>query len=197
MKISSKLLVTMVGLAILLLAGTTWAVAQEKPMALNDLACTAGQIAKFDGKVWACSNDLTTLQAQLDAVQEKVDPVAEFKKVVFAVDEAMKAADVNRLMQFYADDVVTLLPNLPPLKGKEAVRADWQNFFNTYTLKRDSQLVYVDVSGDSAVRRMEWTNTLTPKDGSEQVVETGTCVVGFKKIGGEWKIVWEIASVFE
>lgn len=197
MKISSKLLVTLVGLAILVLAGTTWAMAQDKPVALNDLTCAAGQIAKFDGKVWACSDDLTTLQAQLEAVQEKVDPVAEFKKIVFAVEEAAATANVDRLMQFYADDVVTLLPGVPPLRGKEAVRADWENFFNTYTLKRNSKLVYVDVSGDSAVRRMEWTNTLTPKAGGEQVVETGTCVVGFKKIGGEWKIVWEIASVFE
>lgn len=197
MKISPKLLVVMIGLAILLLAGTTWAVAQEKPMVLNDLTCTAGQIAKFDGKVWACSDDLTTLQAQLEAVQEKVDPIADFKKVVFAVEEAAKAGDVDRLMQFYADDVVTMLPGMPPLKGKEAVRADWQNFFNTYTLKRDSKLVYIDVSGDSAVRRMEWTNTLTPKAGGEQIVDTGTCVVGFKKVGGEWKIAWEIASVFK
>jgi ketosteroid isomerase-like protein len=197
MKISPKLVVAVVGLAILLLAGTTWAMAQDNPMALNDLTCTAGQIAKFDGTVWACSDDLATLKAQLEAVQLKVDPEAEFKKVVFAVEEAMKAADVDRLMEFYADDVVTMLPGLPPLRGKEEVRADWENFFNAYTLNRDARLVYTDVSGDSAVRRMEWTNTLTPKGGSEPIVDTGTCVVGFKKIGGEWKIVWEIASVFE
>lgn len=197
MKISPKLVVTMIGLALLLLAGTTWALAQDNPMALNDLTCAAGQIAKFDGKVWVCSDDLATLQTQLEAVQLKVDPVAEFKNVVFAVEEASDAGDLDRLMEFYADDVVTMLPGMPPLRGKEAVRADWENFFNTYTVKGDSNLVYVDVSGDSAVRRMEWTNTLTPKDGGEQIVETGTCMVGFKKIGGEWKIVWEIASVFE
>lgn len=197
MKISPKLIVTMIGLAVLLLAGTTWALAQDNPMALNDLTCAAGQIAKFDGTVWACSDDLATLQAQLEAVQLKVDPEAEFKTVIFAAEEAMKAADVDRLMEFYADDVVTMLPGLPPLRGKEEVRADWENFFNTYSLNRDAKLVYANVSGDSAVRRMEWTNTLTPKDGSEQIAETGTCVVGFKKIGGEWKIVWEIASVFE
>ncbi|NJN98760.1 MAG: DUF4440 domain-containing protein [Anaerolineales bacterium] len=197
MKISPKLLTVMIGLGVLLLAGTTWAVAQDNPIALNDLTCAAGQIAKFDGKIWSCSDDLTILQAQLEAVQLKVDPVAEFKNVVFAADEAIKSGDVDRIMQFYADDVVTMLPGRSPLKGKEAVRADWEEFFNAFTLKRDAELVYVDVSGDSAVRRMEWTNTMTSKDGSEQIVETGTCVLGFKKVGGEWKIAWEIATVFE
>ena len=166
-------------------------------MSFDDLTCTAGQIAKFDGTAWACANDLMELQAQLDAVQMQVDPEAQFIEAVFAVEEAAQANDVDRLMEFYADDVVTILPGLAPLEGKDAVRADWEYFFDTYTYDRDSELVYADVSGDKAVRRMAWTNTLTPKDGSDPIVETGNCVVGFKKVGDEWKIAWEIASTYE
>jgi uncharacterized protein (TIGR02246 family) len=193
---SPKFLTIAALLVIVLLAGTTWAFAQDTIMDLSDLTCTAGQIAVFDGTTWACGDNLMEMQAQLDAVQIKIDPEAEFKEVVIAYEEAYKAGDVDKLMQLYSDDVVTMLPGLPPLEGKEAVRADWEYFFDTYSLERDAELVYMDVSGDRAVRRMEWTNTLTPKDGGEPFAETGTCVVGFKRIDDEWKVVYEIASVY-
>ena len=197
MKNSPKFLVVTMAMVVVLLGGATWAFAQERVMSFDDLACTAGQIAKFDGTAWACADDLMELQAQLEAVQMQVDPEAQFTEVVFAVEEAMQTGDVDRLMEFYADDAVTILPGVPPLEGKDAVQADWEYFFDTFTLDRDSELVYVDVSGDSAVRRMEWTNTLTPKDGSDPIVDTGNCVVGFKKVDDEWKIAWEIASTYE
>jgi uncharacterized protein (TIGR02246 family) len=184
-------------LVIALLAGATWTFAQEEATGFDALACSAGQIAKFDGAAWACADDLANMQAQLDALAMKVDPEAQFTEVVFAVEEAVQAGDVDRIMEFYADDVVTILPGVPPLVGKDAVRADWDYFFDTYTLDRDAELVYVDVSGDTAVRRMAWTNTLTPKDGGDPIVDTGNCVVGFKKVNDEWKIAWEIASTYE
>jgi uncharacterized protein (TIGR02246 family) len=184
-------------LALALVGGTTWASAQDTDMGLNDLTCAAGQIAKFDGAAWSCSDDLAEMQAQLDAMAMKIDPEAQFTEVVYAVEEAVRSNNVDRVMEFYADDVVTILPGMPPLEGKEAVQADWEYVFDTFTLDRDSELVYINVDGDSAVRRMEWTNTLTPKDGSEPIVETGNCIVGFKKIDDKWKIAWEIAATYE
>lgn len=122
---------------------------------------------------------------------------AQFIEVVMAFEEAYKANDVDRIMEFYADDVATFLPGLPPLEGKEAVRTDWEYFFDTFTLKRESELVYVNVDGGSAIRRMKWTNTLTPKDGGDTIVDTGNCIVGYKKVGDEWKIAWEMAATYD
>ena len=186
MKNSPKFLMVTMTLVVVLLGGATWTFAQERVMSFDDLTCTAGQIVKFSGTAWTCADDLMELQAQLEAVKMQVDPEAQFTEVVFAADEAIQSGDVDRIMDFYADDVVTILPGIPPMEGKDAVRADLEYFFDTFTLDRDSELVYVDVSGDSAVRRMEWTNTLTPKDGSDPIVETGNCVVGFKKVDDEW-----------
>jgi ketosteroid isomerase-like protein len=197
MKNSPKFLVVSIALVIVLVAGATWTFAQEEATGFDALACTAGQIAKFDGTAWACADDLMNLQAQLAAMQMQLDPEAQFTEVVFAVEAAAQSGDVDRIMEFYADDVVTILPGMAPLVGKEAVRADWEYFFDTFTLDRDAELVWVDVSGDTAVRRMEWTNTLTPKDGSDPIVDNGNCIVGFKKVGDEWKIAWEIASTYE
>jgi uncharacterized protein (TIGR02246 family) len=184
-------------LVFVLLAGATWAFAKAETAGFQDLACTAGQIAKFDGTAWACADDLADMQAQLDAMAMKVDPEAQFIEVVYALEDAYKANDVDRIMEFYADDVVTILPGIPPLEGKEAVRADWEYMLDTYKLDREAELVYVNVDGDSAVRRMEWTNTLTPKDGGEPIVESGNCIFGFKKVDDEWKLAWEIAATYE
>ena len=115
MNISSKFLVVAVALMLALLGGATWAFARNSATNFTDLTCTAGQIAKFDGAAWACADDLAEMQAQLDEIAIKVDPEAEFIQVVYALDDAYKANDADRIMEFYADDVVTLLPGRPPL----------------------------------------------------------------------------------
>lgn len=196
MNIQSKILVAVVALVLVLGGGAAWALAQNSPTGFTDLTCTAGQIARFNGTAWVCADDLTELQAQLEVMAMKVDPEAQFTQVVYEVEAAAEAKDLDRLMEFYADDVVTILPGVPPLEGKAAVRADWENFFNTFDLDREARLVYVHVDGDTAVRRMEWTNTLTPKDGGETIIDTGNCIVGFKKVDDEWKIAWEIAATY-
>ena len=197
MKVFSKFLVVAVILTLVLVGGATWALAQDTNMGLNDLTCTADQIAKFDGTAWTCADDLVEMQAALDAMAMKLDPETQFTEVVYALEDAYRSNDVDSVMEFYADDVVTILPGMPPLEGKEAVRADWEYVFDTFELDRDSELVYANVDGDSAVRRMEWTNTLTPKDGSDPIVDTGNCIVGFKKVGDEWKIAWEMAATYD
>ena len=52
------------------------------------------------------------------------------------------------------------------------------------------------IAGETATRTGEWTQTLTPTDGSEPIVETGRCVLGFKKVDGEWKVAWEIWNTY-
>lgn len=196
MKTSTFLVITVL-LVPILLGGATWAFAQNSTVNTIDLTCTAGQIAKYDGTAWACADDLIEMQVQLDTIAMKVEPEAQFIEVVTALEDAVKANDVDRIMKFYADDVVTILPGLAPMEGKETVRADWEYFFDTYKLDRESELVYVHVDGDTAVRRMEWTNTLTPKDGGTPFSETGNCVLGFKKLDNEWKLAWEIATTYD
>ena len=75
--------------------------------------------------------------------------------------------------------------------GKEAIRADFEWFFGTFTVEqRDLEIVDIWISGNLATRRAEWSQTLN--DGSSSFTEFGKCVVGFKKMGNEWKVIWEI-----
>lgn len=197
MNVSLKILLVAVVAGLTLMLGAAWAFAQGNTPGFGDLTCATGQIAKFSGSAWACADDLAEMQAQLDDLAVKVDPEAEFIATVNAFEAAIKANDADRVMQFYADDVVALLPGMEPLVGKEAVRADWEATFDAFKLDREAELVYVNVDGDSAERRMSWTNTLTPKDGGEPIVLTGNCMLGFKKINGQWKTVWDMTHIYE
>jgi ketosteroid isomerase-like protein len=87
-------------------------------------------------------------------------------------------------------------PGFPVSTGKEAIEADLRAFFDEFDLEREFTLVDYEVTGEVATRTGEWTQTLTPKAGGDPIVETGRCVLGFKKVGDEWKVAWEIWNTY-
>jgi ketosteroid isomerase-like protein len=108
-----------------------------------------------------------------------------------AFEDAYAAGDVERLMECYADDAVSMPPGYPASVGKAAIKDDFEMFFEVFTVEeRDLEIVDIWISGDLAARRAEWSQTLN--DGSGSFTEFGKCVVGFKKIRNEWKVIWEI-----
>ena len=121
---------------------------------------------------------------------------AQVEAAVWTYEEAYQAGDVDKIMTLYADDVVSLPPGFPKTVGKADVEAGFREFFDTFSMKRDFELVNVDVFGDRATRLGEWTQTLTPKDGGEPIVETGRCILGYKQVGDEWKVAWEIWNTY-
>lgn len=123
--------------------------------------------------------------------------IEQFKKAVMAAEEAFQSGDADRALAFYADDAISNPPGFPAAVGKAALKANLVAFFNDYSMSRKFQLVAVDVSGDHATRQGEWTNILTPKAGGELITETGRCVLGWKKVNGEWKVAWEIWNTYE
>jgi len=123
--------------------------------------------------------------------------VEQFKKHVLEEEQVFQSGDVNRIAEYYADDAISNPPGVPVSTGKTAIKADLQAYFDTYAMKRDFKLISVDVAGDYATRYGEWSQTLTPKAGGDPVTETGRCVLGWKKVNGEWKVAWEIWNTYE
>lgn len=122
---------------------------------------------------------------------------AEFVAAVMAAEAAFQSEDAARAASHYAEDAVSMPPGFPPSYGREEIEADFQFLFDGFDLEREFTLADYEVSGNRGVRRAEWTQTLTPTDGGEPFVETGRCVLGFEKIDGEWKVVWEIWNTYE
>lgn len=126
------------------------------------------------------------------AVSEK----EQFTKVAMGLEEAYQAGDLDRTIAYYADDAISQPPGFPTSHGKEAIKADYKAFFDTYNLRRDFKLAGVTIDGNTATRFGDWTQVLTPKDGSAPTTEVGRCVVGFKKVNGEWKVAYEIWNTY-
>lgn len=118
----------------------------------------------------------------------------QIRAAVAAWEDAYADADVERLMDLYADDVVSMPPGYPTFPDKAALREDFEWLFNTFDIERDFNLADIKMSGNLATRRGTWTQKLTPKDGGEAITEAGKCVMVYEKYRNEWKIVWEIWS---
>ena len=118
----------------------------------------------------------------------------QIREVVAAWEEAYKAGDVDGLMELYADDAVDMPPGYPASVGKDAIRADFDWFYDNFTVvERPFEIVDIWISGNLATRRAEWSQTLQLKeDGEPLPPEFGKCIVGFEKFGNEWKIIYEI-----
>lgn len=134
---------------------------------------------------------ITEVQAVSRSVEE------EFTKAAMGFEEAYQQADLDRTIDFYTENAVSQPPGYRTDVGKEAIRASYQAFFETYDLKRDFKLAGIKIEGDTGTRFGEWTQVLTPKAGGDPITEVGRCVVGFQKIKGEWKVVWEIWNTYE
>lgn len=121
----------------------------------------------------------------------------EFTKAALGFEEAYQQADLERTINFYADNAISQPPGYRTDVGKEAIRASYQAFFDGYEFERDFKLAGIKIEGNTATRFGEWTQVLTPKDGGEPITEVGRCIVGFEKINDEWKVVWEIWNTYE
>lgn len=121
----------------------------------------------------------------------------EFVDTVMAHEEALQSEDAELTASFYAEDAVSLPPGFPASIGRETIQSDFEFLFDNYDIEREFELVAYEINGDTATRRGEWTQTLTPTDGSEAIVETGRCVLGWEKIDGEWKVAWEIWNLYD
>lgn len=130
--------------------------------------------------------------ALTDATQNE-----QFHETVMAAERAFQSGEVDKMIEYYAEDAVSMPPGFPASVGKEAIDADLRYFFGEYDLDRDFTLVDFEVTGETATRTGEWTQTLTPRGGGYPIVEVGRCIFGFKQIDNEWKIAWEIWNTYE
>lgn len=130
------------------------------------------------------------------AAQQGVEE-EQFVEAAMANEHAFQSGDVDQIIEFYAEDAVSMPPGFPISNGKETIEADLRFFFEEFSLDREFTLVDYEVTGEYATRTGEWTQTLTPKAGGDPIVETGRCVLGFKKVDNEWKVAWEIWNTEE
>ena len=103
-------------------------------------------------------------------------------------ENALKAGDIDLLMDCFLDDARAMPPETPALVGKPAIEAYFSDMFEQYAFQSEFEVVDVNVSGDYATQLGEWSNTRIPKAGGEPILEVDQCMFGYELVDGAWLI---------
>jgi uncharacterized protein (TIGR02246 family) len=110
-------------------------------------------------------------------------------------DAAFSAGDYERALSLFSEDAVFMPPGSPPVSIEE-VRSIYQVMFRDNTMQMASQAAEVVVSGDLAVVRASYEETITPTGEGEPTFMSGPWLIVLRKQSdGSWKGWHNIWSV--
>jgi ketosteroid isomerase-like protein len=109
---------------------------------------------------------------------------------------AINAGDVDALAAVYAGTAALLPPNLPPQRGRNAIRSFWAGFLNAYTVRFEIGSDTIEGRGDLAYNMGHYRFTAVPKSRADPgVADEGKFVEILKKQpDGTWKYVIDMYS---
>ena len=109
---------------------------------------------------------------------------------------AANAGDAEKIAAVYTEDGAVLAPNLPPQKGRDAVKAFWGGFLDAYTVRFEIASDTIEGRGDLAYNQGHYRFTAVPKaKGVPGVADEGKFLEILKKQpDGSWKYVVDMYS---
>jgi uncharacterized protein (TIGR02246 family) len=122
------------------------------------------------------------------------------KAQIRATDSAFAASvntgDLEGVTAVYADDASLLAPNLPPQKGRDAIRGFWQGFLDAYAVKFEVVSDTIEGRGDLAYNMGHYRFSAVPKaKGVPGANDEGKFLTVLKKQpNGKWKLVLDMYS---
>jgi uncharacterized protein (TIGR02246 family) len=122
--------------------------------------------------------------------------VAGIRSADSAFMAAANAGDADQVAEVYAEDGSVLAPNLPPQKGRDAVRAFWGGFLDAYTVRFEIASDTIEGRGDLAYNQGHYRFTAVPKaKGVPGIADEGKFLEILKKQrDGSWKYVVDMYS---
>lgn len=126
----------------------------------------------------------------LSACAPAVDIAAEtatFRARAEGIGDAEKRMAVDEALGFYHADAVVLPSGAPAIRGREAVRAMYQEYFASGMIKDfEASITHLEVaaSGDIAYEYGVNRFTLNTPDG--EMLDVGKYLAIWKKVDGEW-----------
>lgn len=107
--------------------------------------------------------------------------------------KSVTARDIERVLEYYADDAVWLVPKVP-MFGKDAIREFWERDFagTDYALTWEPTKVEVSQSGDLAYTLGKWSGEAKDEEGNIKALGGAYVAVWRKAPNGTWKLVIDI-----
>jgi uncharacterized protein (TIGR02246 family) len=121
---------------------------------------------------------------------------AKIRSVDSAFVAAANAGDAEAVAAVYSDDGALLAPNLPPQKGRVAIKAFWGGFLDAYTVRFEVASDTIEGRGDLAYNQGHYRFTAVPKaKGAPGVADEGKFIEILRKHpDGSWKYVLDMYS---
>ncbi len=122
---------------------------------------------------------------------------AQIRQLIAGWVKAVRAKDINGLMDYYAPDIL-LFDLAPPLeyRGTDAYRQNWEDWFATFQGPVGYEIRDLSITAGDEVAFCHSLNRIigTRTDGEEIDVWV-RATVGFRKTDGKWKVTHEHTSV--
>lgn len=120
--------------------------------------------------------------------------IAAIRAADSAFGASANAGDLDGVVAVYAADAALLPPNLPGMKGSEAIRTFWGGFLQAYTIAFELQADQIEGRGDLAYVVGRYRLSGTPKaKGPPPLKDEGKFVEVLKRQSdGSWKYAVDI-----
>ena len=137
----------------------------------------------------------TIMVAEAAMARDKMKATIERLNREYA--QVYNAGQLDKVLDFFADDAITLSPDQAPVRGRNALRRYYQEAFKREP-NRDLVLtsIRVEASGDILCDAGQWTQSLPTPDGKSQSF-TGYYLGVYRKIEGKWKVVANTFNVLQ
>jgi len=137
-------------------------------------------------------------QGEKVPVEPKTDVEADIqaiKDLIVEFNAVFNSADIDKILPYYADDVVRIPSNSPATVGKDAIRASYEQMFTEITIQEEYVVEDVQVDGDLAVAHVTFTYIATPKGGQDSIKSNGNEIMALRKQDNStWKFIYLIWS---
>jgi uncharacterized protein (TIGR02246 family) len=108
---------------------------------------------------------------------------------------AIASKDIEQWVSYYAEDATILLPNAPPVRGKDNIRASLKPRISDPNFSLTFRPAKIEVSTDLAYVQGAYSSTRTDPKTMEIVADQGKYVTVYKKqADGSWKAVQDMVS---
>ena len=124
-----------------------------------------------------------------------IDPAAQIRALGASWLGAAARRDLDGMMAIYAADAQELLPNMPSLVGRDAIRAFYQGLIEQlprFTHEFAPDEITVATAGDLVVVRGSY--RFTPDTLKPQDVDVGKYVGVWRYRDGEWRLSINISN---
>lgn len=128
-----------------------------------------------------------------NAVERSIGDESALNALIADYMVAMNSGDADGVVASYAADAVRMPPDALPVTGRESIRQNIAQAFETADLNVQMQVIETEFSGELAYVRGTFLLTVTPKDGSPMTESEGNWMRLMRRApDGRWLVAYSL-----